>query len=422
MKVAVEDLESCKRRLVVEAPADVVSKEWERAYDRVQKQARLPVFRKGHVPRSLVKVHFADDVRREVAQHLIPDVYRQALAEVQLDPVNEPDLQDVQLAEGAPLTFSAIVEIKPDIALGDVKGIEVEQTPAPVTGPEVDQTLDRMREQQAEFRNVERTAGPGDLVIVNYTLTVDGEQPMQQSGYAFMVGDGSVMPEVDHAVAGMRTGEQHQVSFRLPDDYRQEALRGKSGKGEVMLVEVKEKILPELNDDFARSLGEFTTLEALRVEVVKQLEARRASEERHALEEKLVDALLGRQAFGVPESMIMRQIAHQVEHARERMRRQGVDPDGVQWDVPKLIGELRPGAERAVRRGLLLDAVAAREGIAPTDATVEAEVEKLAQASQRPAPAVRRMMEKSGDLEGLRQALRERMTLEFLVNHATIRS
>src|SRR2546427_3557570 len=171
-----------------------------------------------------------------------------------------------------------------------------------------------------------------------------------------------------------------------------------------------------------RSLGEFTTLEALRVEVVKQLEARRASEERHALEEKLVDALLGRQAFGVPESMIMRQIAHQVEHARERMRRQGVDPDGVQWDAPKLIGELRPGAERAVRRGLLLDAVAEREGFAPTDEVVDAEVEKLAQASQRPAPAVRRMMEKSGDLEGLRQALRERITLEFLVTHATIRS
>jgi len=422
MKVAVEEMESCKRRLVVEAPADVVTKEWERAYDRVQKQARLPGFRKGHVPRSLVKVHFADDVRREVAQHLIPDVYRQALSEVRLDPVGEPDLQDVRFEEGAPLTFTAVVEIKPDIALGDVKGVEVEHTAAPVTGSDVDATLDRMREQQAEFRNVERAATPGDLVIVDYTLTIDGEQPVQQSGYAFMVGDGSVMPEVDQAVAGMRTGEQRQVGFRLPDDYRKEALRGKSGTGELKLIEVKEKILPELNDDFAKSLGEFATLEALRAEVVKQLEARRASEERHAVEERVVDTLLGRHAFAVPESMIMRQIAHQVEHARERMRRQGVDPEGVQWDYPKLIGELRPGAERAVRRGLLLEAVAEREGFAPTDEVVDAEVEKLAQASQRPAPAVRRMMEKSGDLEGLRQALRERMTLEFLVTHATIRS
>ncbi len=422
MKVAVEEMESCKRRLVVEAPADVVTKEWERAYDRVQKQARLPGFRKGHVPRSLVKVHFADDVRREVAQHLIPDVYRQALSEVRLDPVGEPDLQDVRFEEGAPLTFTAIVEIKPDIALGDVKGVEVEHTAAPVTGSDVDATLDRMREQQAEFRSVERAAAPGDLVIVDYTLTIDGEQPVQQSGYAFMVGDGSVMPEVDQVVAGMRTGEQRQVSFRLPDDYRKEALRGKSGTGELKLIEVKEKILPDLNDDFAKSLGEFATLEALRAEVVKQLEARRASEERHAVEERVVDTLLGRHAFAVPESMIMRQIAHQVEHARERMRRQGVDPEGVQWDYPKLIGELRPGAERAVRRGLLLEAVAEREGFAPTAEVVDAEVEKLAQASQRPAPAVRRMMEKSGDLEGLRQALRERMTLEFLVTHATIRS
>src|SRR3989442_12712853 len=116
MKVAVEDMESCKRRLVVEAPTDVVTKEWERAYDRVQKQARLPGFRKGHVPRSLVKVHFADDVRREVAQHLIPDVYRQALAEAQLDPVNKPDLQEVKLEEDAPLPFLAVVEVKPAIA------------------------------------------------------------------------------------------------------------------------------------------------------------------------------------------------------------------------------------------------------------------------------------------------------------------
>ena len=422
MKVAVEEMESCKRRLVVEAPAEVVSKEWERAYGRVQKQARLPGFRKGHVPRSLVKVHFADDVRREVAQHLIPEVYRSALTEAKLDPVNEPDFQDVKLEEGAPLSFTAVVEIKPTIAPGDVKGLEVQHAAATVTSAEVDETLQRMREQQAEFRTVERAAAPGDLVIVDYGLTVEGQEPVQQSGYAFMIGDGSVMPEVDQAAPGMSAGERRSINFRLPDDYRQEALRGKAGTGEIALVEVKEKVLPELNDDFAKSLGEFETLEALRAEVLKQLEARRASEERHALEEKLVDSVLGRHEFGVPESMIMRQIAHQVEHARERLRRQGVDPDRVPWDYAKLIGELRPSAERAVRRGLVLEAIAEREGLAPSDADVDAEIERIAQASQRPAPAVRRMMEKSGDLEGLRQSMRERMTLEFLVNHATVRS
>src|SRR5437867_5121808 len=147
MKVAVESIEGCKRRLAVEAPVDVVQQEWERAYGRVQKQARLPGVRKGHVPRSLVKVHFADDVRREVAERLIPDVYRQALSEAQLQPVNDPDLQDVRLEEGAPLSFVAVVEVKPSITLGEYKGLDVQHAPRPVATAEVDETLERMREQ-----------------------------------------------------------------------------------------------------------------------------------------------------------------------------------------------------------------------------------------------------------------------------------
>jgi trigger factor len=186
-------------------------------------------------------------------------------------------------------------------------------------------------------------------------------------------------------------------------------------------VEVKEKILPALDDEFARSMGQFDDLAALRAEVQQQLEAGQAAEDRRSLEDKLLEALLGRHQFGIPESLVMRQIAHQIEHARERMRRQGVDPDQLPWDYQKLIGDLRPGAERAVRRALLLEAVAEREGLAPTDADAEAEVEKIAQTSQRPAPAVRRMMEKSGDLDALKRGLRERMTLQFLIDRAQIR-
>src|SRR5215470_11163785 len=174
MKVAVEAIEGCKRRLAVEAPVDVVQQEWERAYGRVQKQARLPGFRKGHVPRSLVKVHFSDDVRREVAEHLIPDVYRQALTEARLDPVDEPDLQDVKLEEGAPLSFVAVVEVRPEISLGDYTTLEVEHSTPPVGDEQVGEALEHMREQHAQFRAVERAAAPGDLVIVDYTLAPDG--------------------------------------------------------------------------------------------------------------------------------------------------------------------------------------------------------------------------------------------------------
>ena len=387
MKVAVEAIEGCKRRLAVEAPVDVVQQEWERAYGRVQKQARLPGFRKGHVPRSLVKVHFSDDVRREVAEHLIPDVYRQALTEAKLDPVNEPDLQEVRLEEGAPLSFVAVVEVKPAINLTDYKGVEVEHAPVAVTADDLSTTLDHMREQQAQFHAVERPAATGDLVVVDYTVAIEGHDPSSQSGYEFLVGARSVLPEIDDAVVGLSAGEERQVALRFADDHRREDLRGRGGNATVKVVEVKEKALPALDDDFAKSLGEFETLEALRTELQKQLETRREHDEQRALQEKVVDAVIARHEFTVPDALVMRQVAHRIEHARESVRRQGIDPERMPWDYEKLIAELRPGAEKAVRRALLLEAIADKEAIAPTDADVDAEVEKLAQASQRPTPA-----------------------------------
>jgi len=420
MKVAVEEIEGCKRRLAVEAPADVVRQEWERAYGRVQKQARLPGFRRGHVPRALVKVHFADDVRREVAEHLIPDIYRRALSEARLEPVDEPDLQEVKLEEGAPLSFVAVVEVKPAIALGEYKGVVVEHRPKPVTAEDVDAALEQMREQQAQFRAVDRAAAPGDLLVVDYALALEGEEPSSQSGYEFVVGGGTVLPEIDQAVVGMRAGEERRVPFRFADDHRREALRGKGGSATVKVTEVKEKILPALDDDFAKSLGEFDSLATLRAEVLKQLEARRAHDETRELQDKVVNAVLAAHAFTVPDALVMRQVAHQIEHAREGLRRQGIDPDRVPWDYGKMLAELKPAAETSVRRTLLLEAIAEREGIAPGDAEVDAEVEKIAQASQRPVPAIRRMMEKSGDLEALKRGLRDRRTLELLVNQAKI--
>jgi trigger factor len=334
--------------------------------------------------------------------------------------VDEPDLRDVRLEEGAPLSFVAVVEVKPTIALTEYKGLDVQHAPRPVTSAEVEAALEQMRDQQAQFVSVEQAAGPGNLVIIDYALAVEGQEPAQQTGYTFLLGDGSVMPEIDQAVAGMRAGEERTVSVRFPDDHRREAMRGRSGTATVKVVEVKEKVLPDLNDDLARSLGQFETLEVLRAEVLKQLETRRAAEDRHALEERVVDALAARHPFAVPESLIVRQVAHQVEHTRERLRRQGVDPETLQWDYPKLLGELRPSAERTVRRALLLEAVAEREGVAPTEADLEPEVDRIARAGRRPTAAIRRMMEKSGDLEALRISLRERMTLDFLIAHANI--
>jgi len=228
-------------------------------------------------------------------------------------------------------------------------------------------------------------------------------------------------PEIDEAVVGMQAGEERHVALRFADDHRMESLRGKGGTADVKLIEVKEKILPEFDDDFAKAVGgDFETMEAVRTEVRKQLEARREAEDRRGLEDKVVAAVLARHEFSVPDAMVMRHVAHQVEHARERMRRQGVDPDKLPWDYGKLIPELKPASEQAVKRALLLEAIAEQEAINPAEDEVDIEIERFAQAAQRPVPAVRRMMEKSGDLESLRGGLREKKTLDFLVQHAKV--
>ena len=420
MKVAVEELEPCKRRLQVEAPEDLVQRAWEEACGRVQRQARLPGFRKGHVPRNLVKLHFSDEVRREVARRLIPDVYRQAVAEAQIRPVEEPDLQEVTLEEGTPLRFTAVVEIKPTITLGSYKGLTVQHTPASVTEEEVDQALAHLREQHAEFRSVERSADLGDLVIMDYTLALDGMEPRSEQAYAFLVGSQSVLPEIDEAVIGLAAGGARQAPVSFPQDHRREELRGKTGTVQVKVVEVKEKLLPALDDDFAKGLGEYADLAGLRAAIKTELDAQRDRENRQALEDKVVEALLAQHTFQVPEAMVLRQVAHVIEHTRERLRRQGVDPDQITWDYEKLVAELRPGAERAVRRALLLEAVAEQEGVSPSEEEVALEVERIAKASQRPVPAVRRLMERSGDLDALGLRLREAKVLDILIQHANV--
>lgn len=420
MKVAVEEIGACKRRLQVEEGPEVVQDAWEKAFKRVQKEARLPGFRKGKVPPGMIKLHFADDVRQEVARHLIPDVYRQALQETKLRPVEEPDLKEVTLEEGAALKFEALVEIKPAITLGQYAGLTVQHAPKPFEEREVDEALEHLREQHAEFRTVERPADLHDHVIMDYTLTPEGMDARTETGYGFSIGSGAVMPEVEEAVIGLAAGGERTARIRFPDNHRNEALRGKAGEAKVKVTEVKEKVLPALDDELAKTVGQFDTLEALKEEIRKGLQARREAENRRALEDAVTEAVLAGHPVEVPEALVLRQVGHLIEHTRERVRRQGMDPDKLPWDYGKLLEELKPGAEKAVRRSLVLEAIAEKEGLVPTDADVDAEVEKIAVANNRPVPAVRRVMQDSGDLDGLRHSLRETRTLEFLISKSIV--
>ncbi len=348
MRVEVEEMGACKRRLQVEEAPEVVRQAWEDAFTRVQREAKLPGFRKGKVPRAMIKLHFADDVRQEVARHLIPDVYRQALAETRLKPVEEPDLQEVTLEENAALKFSAVVEVKPAIALGAYTGLAVSHTPKPFAESEVDEALTHLQEQQAEYRAVERAADVGDFVIVDYTLAPEGMEPRSETGYGFMIGGGTVMPEIEEAVIGLMPGGSRQARLTFPADHRNEALRGKPGEAAVKVSEVKEKVLPALDDDFAKSVGTFETLEALKAEIRKGLEARREAENRRALENAVMEAVMAGHPFEVPEALVLRHVGHQayLVHAAAG---HGSGPRAVGLREADRRAAARGGADRAAR-------------------------------------------------------------------------
>lgn len=421
MKVEVHELDPCKRRLTVEAPEEEVRAAWAAACGRVQREARLPGFRRGKVPLPLVRTRFADEVRQAVAEALIPAVYRRAVDEARLSPVEEPEVRDLELEEGRPLRFTAVVEIKPAIALGAYRGVSVAHTPRSVTDADVDAALGALAEERATLVTVARPARHGDFVLVDYEIRPEGAAPRAQQGYAFEIGAGRVLPELEEAVLGLEAGAERQLSVRFSERHPREELRGRTAAAWLRLVEVKEKEVPPLDDELARALGTHETLAELREALRARLAAERERQNRRALEEAVVDALLARHAFGVPESLVLREISHRIGHAREGLRQQGVDPDAVRWDYAKLAAELRPDAERAVRRALLLEAIAEREELTATEAEVQAEIERLARESGRAPQAVRSLLERGGDLGGLRLALREAKTLAFLVEHADIR-
>jgi trigger factor len=299
-------------------------------------------------------------------------------------------------------------------------GLGVKHEPKPFAETEVDEALGQLQEQHAVYRAVERPADVGDLVVMDYTLTPDGMDPRTETAYTFTIGSGAVISEIEEAVIGLAASGSRTTRVRFPDEHRNEALRGKSGAAAVKVTEVKEKVLPALDDEFAKSVGAFETLEALRAEMRAGLVRRREQENRRGLESAAVDAALAEHPFEVPETLVRRQVGSQIEHMREHMRRQGVDPDRLPWDYQKMLEELRPGATKAVRRSFLLEAIAEKEGLVPDDALVDAEVERIAQSTQRPAPAVRAMLEQNGGLEGIRVSLMEQRVLDLLIERAVI--
>ena len=409
--------------LNVELTWDEVEKASDRAYRQLAQKYNVPGFRRGHAPRSMIERMLGKDaVYHEGLDDLIESSYRSAITENDLRPLAQPEVETPELEIGQPYTFTAKVPVLAPVKLGDYQAVRVPLPEATVSDEDVEKVLQQLRQDQAMWLPVERPAELGDQVTVDLKLTV-GERTvsdLHDNEFELTGERVGIFSGMDQHIVGMSEGESKTFTTTIPEDYANTEIAGQEAHYEVTVKGVKHREMPELDDELAKTVGQFDTLAALRAEISKGLQTRRETENRRALEDAVMEAVLAGHPVEVPEALVLRQVGHLIEHTRERVRRQGMDPDKLPWDYGKLLEELKPGAEKAVRRSLVLEAIAEKEGLTPTDADIDAEVEKIAVANNRPVPAVRRIMQDNGDLDGLRHSLRESRTLEFLISKSTV--
>jgi trigger factor len=397
-----------------------VDKETDRVVTSLAQRVRIPGFRPGKVPAHLVRARFASDVREEVLKSLVPRFFQKRVEEEDLRIVGTPDISEIHFHAGEPLTFKAEFEIAPEIELKDYVGLTVPYRDPEVTDEDLSQRLEELRNQKAEFVNVDpRPAEDGDFAVVSLEAVNGLEEPlMKQEELVLHVGGEETLEAFSENLRGLSPGEEKEFDVLYPADYGDEKLSGKKVHFRAMLKGIRRKELPELNDEFARDLGDFQTLDELREEVRKAIDREKEYLAQQEAKNKLVETLVDLHEFPVPEAFLDRQIEMQVERYLRGAAARGIDPRSVKLDWAKLKESQRESATRDVKASLLLDKIADREGIEVTTEEVDREVQRIARQEREPAAAVRQRLEKEGLLRRIVNQIRTEKTVTFLFEQA----
>lgn len=438
MKTEFIDVSNTQKHLVVEIPSTVVDAEIDKVARDYSKAARIPGFRPGKVPAKVVRQRFRDQILHDVAHGLIPRAVDEALREKGVEPVDTPDIKDVVVEEGQPLKFTASFETVPPIDPGDYAAFTLRTHDAKVEDATVEQALSSLRERAARYEPVEgRGVETGDSIVVDLTRTarekteaplivVPGEpapeakeQTDKNEGVTVEIGAQANPPGFDEELAGLNPGESKTFNINYPADYAIQELAGTTVKYDVAVKAIRTRVVPELDDEFAKDLGEFENLETLRTRVRADLEHEAVHEREREMRGELLKQIASKVTFDVPASLLGREIDRRVEEFVRRLMEQQIDPMKVNINWEEFREKQREAASEAVRGALVLDEVARRETITATDAEVSAEVERYAERSGRSAAAVRARLEKEGGLAHLYAGLRREKAMDFLFSKAT---
>ena len=425
MSVQVEKLEKNMAKLTIEVSAAEFEKALEDAFLKNKNKISVPGFRKGKVPRQMVEKMYGPEIFYEdAANALIPDAYSKALDECEEDIVSSPEIDVTQIEKGKSFIFSATVALKPEVKLGKYKGVKVEAAEVTVTDEEVDAKIEKERENNA--RTIEVTDRPvkdGDMTVLDFEGFVDGVAFDGGKGenYPLTIGSGAFIPGFEEQLVGAEIGKEVEVNVTFPEDYQAEELKGKAAVFKCTIKEIKEKELPALDDEFASEVSEFDTLEEYKKDVKETLTIEKEKAAREAKEAAVIDAIIADSDMDIPEAMVTTQQKQMIDEFAQRMQMQGLSMEqyfqftGATLD--KMMEQVKPQAETRIKSRLVLEAVAAKEGIEATEEDYEEEIKTMAEVYQMEPDKIKEMLpEKS--VKGIKEDIAVKKAAEFVVNNA----
>jgi len=414
---------TCKREIELEIPADVVSKASQKVERDLARVARIPGFRPGKAPVTLIRRRFAEDIQGEVVQSLVPEYLEKALDEKKLVPVTRPEVDKVEFKEGEPLKFRAIFEVLPEFDLGDYKGLEVQVDDLDAGDAKVDEVIKEMRERAATFVPVEgRAAKDGDYALMKLSgMPEGGGEPVEADNIMCHIGAEETMAPFNENLRGASAGDHKSFDVEYPGDYPDPKLAGKTYHYEVDVLGVKTKTLPELNDEFAKDVSDATTLEELKTKIRENQQHQLEHQVKDMKREAVLLQLVKLHDFPVPQALVEHQMDVRLQRMVRQLAQQGVDPRAVNLDWAALRARQEARSKDDVKAELIVDRIASAENIEVTDEEVQAELEHMASHSGESAEVIQARLTKEGTLDRMKSKLRSDKTLDWLAQNSQIK-
>lgn len=415
---------TCRRELELEIPAETVQKAVARVAKQFARVARVPGFRPGKAPETLIRRRFADDIKSEVLQSLVPEQIERAVSESKLVPVTQPQVDKLDFTETGPVKFRAVFEVLPEFELGQYKDLEVEIDDVPIEDSDVDKGLEELRDRAATFVPVEgRAIADGDYAQLKLNgIPAGGGEPLEADSVLCHVGGEETMEPFNENLRGASAGDHKKFDVTYPSDYPDPKLQGKTYSYAVEVLGIKEKKRPELTDEFAKDVSDAQSLEELRKKMRDNLEAARIHRQNEQTREKLLGQIVKSHDFPVPEALVEGQMDSRLERTVRSLASQGVDPRAVNIDWVALRNRQKDRSIEDVKAELLLDRIATAEKIEVSDEDVDKQIAEIAERSGESATAVRANLTRQGALDRMKSKLRSEKTLDWLCSNSRIRN